>query len=636
MPRSDVPAGGRDQLRIVIVGHVDHGKSTLVGRLIHDTGSLPEGKIEAIKAMCERRGMPFEWAFLMDAFQAERDQGITIDTAQIWLRTPQRDYVIIDAPGHREFIKNMITGASTADAALVLIDAGQGIQQQSRFHGFLLHLLGIRQVAVVVNKMDTVDFAKGRYDEIRDSYIRYLESIGFGARHVIPVSARDGDNIAARAQTMPWYDWLKVMEALASLRPTPRPTELPLRLPIQDVYKFDDRRILVGRIETGRLAVGDRLLFSPSNKSARVASIEGWNAAAPATEAHAGQSVGITLDEQLFVARGAVASLERDPPIETTVFRGRLFWLGHRPLRAGPESRLRIATREVPATVQSIERLYDSDSMSESADAAEVPRHGVADVILATRAILALDEARDLPRTGRFVLSDGVNILAGGTIDMEGYPDQRDALTIKSSNLSTVRHRISSDHRARRNGHRGGVLWFTGLSGSGKSTLAMAVEQELFRRGYNVYVLDGDNVRQGLNANLGFSPDDRAENIRRIGEVAALFADAGLITITSFISPYRADRQRARSAAKDAFHEIYISADLGTCEKRDPKGLYRKARRGEIAEFTGISAPYEAPEAAELIVNTDRLSVEESVARIVGYVEENFVIVRQGPSGTSK
>jgi bifunctional enzyme CysN/CysC len=586
--------------------------------------------------MCERRGMPFEWAFLMDAFQAERDQGITIDTAQIWLRTPQRDYVIIDAPGHREFIKNMITGASTADAALVLIDAGQGIQQQSRFHGFLLHLLGIRQVAVVVNKMDTVDFAKARYDEIRDSYIRYLESIGFGARHVIPVSARDGDNIAARAQTMPWYDGLTVMEALASLRPTPRPTELPLRLPIQDVYKFDDRRILVGRIETGRLAVGDRLLFSPSNKSARVASIEGWSAAAPATEAHAGQSVGITLDEQLFVERGAVASLERDPPIETNVFRGRLFWLSHRPLRAGQEYRLRIATREVPATVQSIERLYDSDSMSESADAAEVPRHGVADVILATRAILALDEARDLPRTGRFVLSDGVNILAGGTIDMEGYPDQRDALTIKSSNLSTVRHRISSDHRARRNGHRGGVLWFTGLSGSGKSTLAMAVEQELFRRGYNVYVLDGDNVRQGLNANLGFSPDDRAENIRRIGEVAALFADAGLITITSFISPYRADRHRARSAAKDAFHEIYISADLGTCEKRDPKGLYRKARRGEIAEFTGISAPYEAPEAAELIVNTDRLSVEESVARIVGYVEENFVIVRQGPSGTSK
>ncbi len=634
MPRSEtVPAAVRDQLRIVIVGHVDHGKSTLVGRLLHDTGSLPEGKFEAIKAMCERRGMPFEWAFLMDAFQAERDQGITIDTAQIWLRTPQRDYVIIDAPGHREFIKNMITGASTADAALVLIDAGQGIQQQSRFHGFLLHLLGIRQVAVVVNKMDMVGFARARFDEIRESYAGYLDGIGFGARFVIPVSARDGDNIAARSPTMPWYGGPTVMEALSNLRPTPRPTELPLRLPIQDVYKFDDRRILVGRIETGRLSVGDRLLFSPSNKTARVASIESWNVASAAAEAHAGQSVGITLDEQLFVERGVIASLQQEPPIETNVFRGRVFWLGHQPLAVGQEYRLRIATRDVPATVQSIERLYDTETMSERADAAAVPRHGVADVILRTRAILSLDEARHLPRTGRFVLSDGVNILAGGIIDMEGYPNQRDALTVKSSNLQTVSHRISSEHRSTRSGHRGGVLWFTGLSGSGKSTLAMAVEQELFRRGYSVYVLDGDNVRQGLNANLGFSPEDRAENIRRIGEVAALFADAGLITITSFISPYRADRHRARSAAKDAFHEIYIYADLDTCERRDPKGLYKKARRGEIAAFTGISAPYEVPEAAELIVDTDRLSIEESIARIIDYVEKNFVILRQAASG---
>ena len=628
MPRSELPAL-RDQLRIVIVGHVDHGKSTLVGRLIYDTGSLPDGKFESIKAMSERRGMPFEWAFLMDAFQAERDQGITIDTAQIWLRTPARDYVVIDAPGHREFIKNMITGAATADAALVLIDAGQGIQQQSRFHGFLLHLLGIRQVAVVVNKMDMVGYAQGRFEEIRDAYARYLDGIGFGARYVIPVSARDGDNIAARSSAMSWYDGPTVMEALASLRPTARPVDLPLRLPVQDVYKFDERRIIVGRIETGRLRVGDRLLFSPSNKTARVASIEGWNQPAAPQEAEAGQSVGITLDEQLFVERGAVISLQDDAPIETNVFRGRLFWLGHEPLKIGQEYKLRLATREAPARVQQIEHLYDTAEFSERASATEVPRHGVADVILRTRAILALDEAKDLPQTGRFVLSDGVNILAGGLIDMEGYPDQRNALTVKSSNLHTVTHRIAADHRATRNGHRGGVLWFTGLSGSGKSTLAMAVEQELFQRGYNVYVLDGDNVRQGLNSNLGFSPEDRAENIRRIGEVAALFSDAGLITITSFISPYRADRRRARNAAKDTFHEIYIKADLATCEMRDPKGLYLKARRGEIPEFTGISAPYEEPESAELIVDTAQLSVEASVATIVEYVENNFVIARK-------
>ncbi|MGH6930474.1 MAG: adenylyl-sulfate kinase, partial [Dongiaceae bacterium] len=347
------------------------------------------------------------------------------------------------------------------------------------------------------------------------------------------------------------------------------------------VYKFDDRRILVGRIETGRLAVGDRLLFSPSNKTARVASIESWNAPAPATEVHAGQSIGITLDEQLFVERGEVASLESDPPIETNVFRGRLFWLGHQPLAVGQEYRLRIATRDVPAIVQSIERLYDTENLDERADAAEVPRHGVADVILRTRAILALDEAQDMPRTGRFVFSDGVNILAGGIIDMTGYPDQRDALTVRSSNISAVSHRISADHRSARNGHRGGVLWFTGLSGSGKSTLALALEARLFAKGYHVYVLDGDNVRTGLNANLGFSPKDRAENIRRVGEVAGLFADAGFLVISSFISPYRADRERARAAAGSSFHEIYIQAPLAVCEQRDPKGLYRRARTGE-------------------------------------------------------
>jgi bifunctional enzyme CysN/CysC len=384
------------------------------------------------------------------------------------------------------------------------------------------------------------------------------------------------------------------------------------------------------------LRVGDRLLFSPSNKAAHVASIEAWNVASPPSEAQAGQSVGITLDEQLFVERGAVASTEPEAPIETNVFRGRLFWLGHRPLEVGQEYRLRIATRDVAVTVQGIERLYDTEDLSVRMEATAVPRHGVADVILRTRAILALDEAHTLPRTGRFVLSDGVNILAGGIVDMEGYPNQRDALTIKSSNLRTESHRIVAEHRATRNGHRGGVLWFTGLSGSGKSTLAMAVEQELFRRGYNVYVLDGDNVRQGLSANLGFSPEDRAENIRRIGEVAALFADAGLITITSFISPYRADRQRARQAAKDRFHEIYIHAGLATCEKRDPKGLYQKARRGEIAEFTGITAPYEAPENFELLVDTERMSVEESVAQIIAYVEQNFVIARRPvPNGSA-
>jgi bifunctional enzyme CysN/CysC len=616
-------AGLRDQLRIVIVGHVDHGKSTLVGRLIYDTGSLPEGKFEAIKAMCERRGMPFEWAFLMDAFQAERDQGITIDTAQIWLRTPQRDYVIIDAPGHREFIKNMITGAASAEAALLMIDASHGIQQQSRLHGFLLNLLGIRQVTVVVNKMDLVGYSASHFEEIRRAYAQYLAGFGAQADYVVPVSSREGENLVHRAASMPWYEGPTLIEALETFRSARRPVDLPLRLPVQDVYKFDDRRIIVGRIESGHLAVGDRIVFSPSNKSVVVKSIEGWSRPAPALQALAGESVGITLDEQIFIERGEIASRADNLPILTNVFRGRVSWLGHEPLRQGAEYRLKLGTREVPVTAQRVERVFDADDLSVR-EAGEVARHGIADVILRSRAMLALDEAGTIQRTGRFVLTDGHNILAGGLIDMKGYPDQRESMTVRASNLLRVAHGVTVSARQLRNGHRGGVLWFTGLSGAGKSTIAMEVERRLFQKGYMVYVLDGDNVRYGLNADLTFSPRDRAENIRRIGEVAALFADSGMIAIAAFISPYRADRQRARNAAKDAFHEIYVKADVSTCEGRDPKGLYKKARSGEIQEFTGISAPYEEPEAAELVVDTSALTIEDSVRAVVDYVEGNF------------
>ncbi|MDY0884139.1 adenylyl-sulfate kinase [Dongia soli] len=612
----------RDLLRIVIVGHVDHGKSTLVGRLFHDTGSLPEGKLEAIQAMCERRGMRFEWAFLMDAFQSERDQGITIDTSQIWFKSARRDYTIIDAPGHREFLKNMITGAANADAAVMLIDAGQGVQQQSRTHAYLLQLLGVRQIVVVVNKMDLADFAADRFAEIETTYRQYLADIGMQAAHIIPVVARDGDNIVKPSDRMTWYRGKTLVEALDGFVSATDLTSLPLRFPVQDVYKFDERRILAGRVLSGRLRVGDRLLFSPSNKTARVASIEAWSAPAKAV-AEAGESVGITLDEQLFIERGDLASHEETPPIETNVFQGRLFWLPNEPLRPGASYRLRLQTREVPVTVQEIKALYDVEQLT-NAPSDAVPHHGIADVVLRSQAMLALDRLEDNPKTGRFVLTDGVNLVAGGTISMDGYPNQRQVVTIRSSNLTEVEHTVTHANRAQRNGHRGGVLWFTGLSGAGKSTIAMAVERELFRRGFQVYVLDGDNVRRGLNANLGFSPEDRAENIRRIGEVAALFADAGMVVITAFISPYRSDRQRARNAAHGTFHEVYIKADLAACELRDPKGLYRRARQGEIGNFTGISAPYELPDDPELVVDTQKWSVEACVQQVIAYVERTF------------
>ena len=630
-----LPLGSeRVALKIVIVGHVDHGKSTLIGRLLYETDSLPPGKVEELKAISARRRMAIEWSFVLDAFQAERDQAVTIDTTQIWFKTAERDYVIIDAPGHREFLKNMVSGAAAADAAILVVDAAEGVREQTRRHAYLLHLLGVRQVAVAVSKMDLVDYDEVRFTEVSREISHYLGEIGVVPTFIVPISGRDGDNIAenkaAAGQdpgkndvSMAWYEGPSLLESLGQFQSVTRPVDQPLRFPVQDVYKFDQRRIIAGRIESGILRVGDRLLFSPSNRSARVKSIEVWSSDTECLEARAGQSVAITLDEQIFIERGEMVSHEALPPMLSTVFRATLFWLAQEPLEVDRTYKLKLGTREARVRVQSIERVIDTDTLA-GHPGDRVERNGVGEVVMRCREILALDEYRDLARTGRFALVDDYDTVAGGVISMEGYPDQRHAFGVKSENLTSVEHRVTAPHRTERNGHSGGVLWFTGLSGSGKSTLAMAVEQRLFNKGYHVYVLDGDNVRGGLNANLGFSPEDRAENIRRVGEVAGLFADSGVICISAFISPYRADRERARAAAKVGFHEIFIKAGLDACERRDPKGLYRKARAGEIADFTGISAPYEAPSKAELVVDTEAADIEESVRQVVDYVERNF------------
>ncbi len=614
-----------ESLKVAIVGHVDHGKSTLVGRLFHDTGSLPEGKFEAIQAMCKRRGMPFEWAFLMDALQAERDQGVTIDTSQIWFRTAKRGYVIIDAPGHKEFLKNMVTGAAASDAALLLIDAEEGIKEQSRRHGYLLHLLGVRQVTVAVNKMDLVAYDRDRFATIERDYRVYLRELGVTPTHFIPISAREGDNIARPSEAMAWYQGPTVLQALDDFQVITQPDGLPLRFPVQDVYRFDERRIIAGRIETGILQVGDQLLFSPANRMGKVKSIEAWSVAAPPIQACAGESIGITLEEQIFVERGDVASHEVNPPIESDVFLARLFWLGDRDLTMGSRYTMKLNTAEVGVVVQSVDRVIDTGDLSTKGEV-KVARNQVAEITLRADTMQALDAFTSSPPTGRFVLVDNYNIAGGGIISMEGYADQRNLVARQSSNIQRVEHDVTAENRESRNGHRGGVLWFTGLSGAGKSTVAVAVERRLFNLGYQTYVLDGDNVRHGLNGDLGFSPEDRAENIRRVGEVAALISRAGMLCITAFISPYRSDRDRARLAGGDGFAEIFIKADLATCERRDPKGLYKKARAGDIPDFTGISAPYEAPGAPDLVIDTATLTVEEAVERVVEYVQSRFAI----------
>ena len=602
-------------LRIVVVGHVDHGKSTLVGRLLHETGALPDGKVEYLKEVCDKRGMPFEWAFVMDALQAERDQGITIDTSQLRFHSGKRPVLIIDAPGHKEFLKNMITGAASAEAALLIVDAAEGVQEQTRRHGYLLHLLGLTQIAVAVNKMDLVAWSEARFHEVEAEIRAYLGEIGVTPTQIIPVSARSGDNVRDRSAAAQWYQGPTIIDALDGFQSAASATDLDLRLPVQDVYKFDTRRIIAGRIESGRLKVGDRLVFSPSGKAACVASVEGWAGDHVSTlAAGAGQAVGVTLDEPIFVERGQIAHLGDAAPIIAYALRARIFWLGREALKVGARLKLKLATAEYPVEVSVIERVVDVEDLKNHAGT-EVGRNAVAEIVLRSRAPMAIDPFADNARLGRFVLVQGYDIVGGGIV--------ADAVG-ESANLTEVEHKVTLEARARANGHQGGVLWLTGLSGAGKSTIAMELERRLFLRGWQVTVLDGDNVRTGLNADLGFAEADRAENIRRVGEVAHLFAKAGMLVIASFISPYAADRERVRAIDPDAFHEIHIATDLAECERRDPKGLYKKARTGAIPDFTGISAPYEEPAEPDLRLRTAGRTVDEAVAELQAYVEREL------------
>ena len=603
-------------LKIVFAGHVDHGKSTLIGRILHDTDSLPDGKMDMVKKACAAEGMEFEFAFLLDALLEEQKQNVTIDTTEIAFRTSRRNYVIIDAPGHKEFLKNMITGASRADAAVLVIAANEGVREQSRRHAYLLRLLGIKQLIVVVNKMDLAEFLQKRFAEIESEYRKFLIELSLEARAFVPTSAKMGENLARASEKMKWYRGPTVLEALDLFEPRKADLDLPLRFCVQDVYRFDQRRIVAGRIETGILRVGDELVFSPANKSSVVATIERWNA--PDGAAMSGDSIGITLSEQIFVERGGVASHQTDTPIETNRFRADLFWIVREPLHVGRLYNLRLATQEVKCQVVSIEEVTDSSTLEVKIDKREqLERNEVGRLTIQTRRPLVIDNHERIPNLGRFVIVEEGEIRGGGTIFGGVYTDRRVA---KSQNIFWSEGKITARERAVRGGHRGAVVWFTGLSGAGKSTIAQALERELFNRAMHTYVLDGDNVRHGLNSNLGFSPEDRVENIRRVSEVAKLMADAGAVVITAFISPYRMERRRAREIALESnaeFIEVFIDAPLEVCETRDPKNLYKKARAGEIREFTGIDAPYEAPEDAEIVVRTDRQSVDESVAMIL-------------------
>ena len=621
--RPVVPAAtsSRPLVRIVIVGHVDHGKSTLIGRLLHETGSLPDGKFETLKAVSERRGMPFEWSFLLDSLQTERDQGITIDTTQIGFRTPSRDVVLIDAPGHAEFLRNMITGAAQADAALLLIDALEGVRDQTRRHGYLLHLLGVKQVAVIVNKMDRVGFDRQRFQAISDEISTHLNGLGVTPSAIVPISAREGDGVGAPSPRLAWYSGPTVIGAIDEFEPARALDQLPLRLPVQAIYKFDDRRIVAGRIESGHLASGNEIVIMPAGKVAKIRSVESWPATSLRRQHRAGHAVGITLDRELFLERGDIIGHADTAPRATKRLRARIFWLHDTPLVAGAAILVRLGTRESRATVAAIAKAIDPGELSNAARTA-IARNHVGEIDIALAQPVAADIHTDNPHTGRLVIEVNGRIAGGGLvigIDAAQRATPVDIVPVESA--------LQLDERAARYHHRGAVLWFTGLPGAGKSTLARALERRLFQSGGSPVLLDGDTLRAGLNGDLGFSAKDRSENVRRLAEVAAHLARNGHIAIVAAVSPSTEDRAAARRIAGDLFREIYIATPADVCESRDPKGHYAKARAGNLNGFTGIGNDYEAPHASELTIDTSHRAIADATGDITRMLSRTGVLL---------
>lgn len=542
-------------LNIVIVGHVDHGKSTLLGRLYADTGSLPDGKLEKVQAICRQQGKEFEYAFLFDAFLEEQEQGITIDTARTFFHWKGRQYIIIDAPGHKEFLKNMISGAARAEAALLLIDALEGVKEQSKKHGYLLSLLGVRQFAVVVNKMDLVGYRQDVFDGIEKEYREFLRQFGANPERIIPVSAKLGDNIANRSQAMAWYQGPTVLDALSMFEKETVRSEQPLRFPVQDVYKFDARRILAGRITAGRLKIGDHLVFSPSNKRANIRTIEAFNIDPVLTSAEAGQSVGITLDEQIFVERGEIATHQEQLPLVSTAFKANLFWLGKRPLEQGRKYVLRVATKEVDCEVAAIHRIIDTMDLNQQQGSTTVNRNQVGELTLRTKAPIAFDLSSSFEATGRFVLVDEYDI-AGGGIVTEMIPDDQEFLReeARRRDFAWVKGEVGIEERAQQYGHRAAIVLITGGRHTGKSFLAKKLEARLVADGRHAYLLDGENLRRGLDADLADGQRGQTmEMARRYGEVARLLADTGLIVVST-TNPFGMAYEDAAQAIKTLVH----------------------------------------------------------------------------------
>jgi bifunctional enzyme CysN/CysC len=611
-PESDIRAqAGRTTLRIVACGSIDDGKSTLIGRLLYETQALPDDQLAALASdsrVAGTRGGDLDFALVTDGLAAEREQGITIDVAYRYLSSSDRTIIMADAPGHEQYTRNMATGASTADLALMLIDARKGVVTQTRRHTYVVSLLGVRSCVVAVNKMDLVEHSQDVYDRIAGDYGEFARHVGVADVVCIPISAVHGDNVTRSSARMPWYSGPTLLDYL-NRATIPDPTASPLRFPVQRIIRADQEfRGIAGTVASGAVRVGDLVTVMPSGRQTRIAQI--FIGDRPVEAAIAGQSITAVLADQLDVSRGDVIAGPDSLPDVADQFQGTVIWMHDHPMLPGRTYVMNLSTQTAMATIAPLKFKIDVDSHGHiAARQLELNEIGVCDLEL-SRPIVYEPYAQNR-ELGGFILIDPL------TSETVGAGMLRFALR-RSHNLHWQSFHVDKAARARLKGHRPCVLWFTGLSAAGKSTVANTVEQRLHQLGYHTYVLDGDNVRHGLNKDLGFAEADRVENIRRVAEVARLMAEAGLIVLVSFISPFRAERRMARELMPvGEFFEVFVDVPLSVAEARDPKGLYKKARRGELRNFTGIDSPYEPPERPELRIDTTVVEPDQAADTIM-------------------
>ncbi|QDH33117.1 sulfate adenylyltransferase subunit CysN [Porphyrobacter sp. YT40] len=601
-------------LRFITCGSVDDGKSTLIGRLLYDSKMIFEDQLAALESDSKRHGTQGEeidFALLVDGLAAEREQGITIDVAYRFFTTEKRKFIVADTPGHEQYTRNMVTGASTADLAVILIDARKGVLQQTRRHSYLVHLLGIRHVVLAVNKMDLVGYDQSTFEHIVADYRTFAKSIGIEDFTAIPISGFKGDNITtAPSANTPWYGGRSLIEHLESVEVDATAAQAaPFRMPVQWVNRPNlDFRGFAGQIASGTIRPGDAVRIVPSGKTSTVKTITTFDG--DLDEAVAGQSVTLTLADEVDCSRGDLIAAAGDPPQASDQFRATLVWMDEEALKPGRGYWLKLGTQMVTATIQPPEYEIDVNSLEHLA-AKTLGLNGIGVAEFATDRPIAFEPYTANRQLGGFILIDKFTnaTVAAGMIEFS---------LRRADNVHWQPTAITRDDHAGMKNQTPRVLWFTGLSGSGKSTIANEVEKQLFLMNRHTFLLDGDNVRHGLNRDLGFTEADRIENIRRVGEIAKLMADAGLIVLTAFISPFRAERQMVRDMLPDGeFIEIFVDTPLEVAEGRDVKGLYKKARSGQLKNFTGIDSPYEAPENPEIRVNTVDMTPEEAARYII-------------------